>query len=255
MKLPVMTARVIVLAFVLLTGLTAAETAVDFEYGRRPARSVFDPNNILDPGAMIEISEPLVKIRDAEGIDIVVVILDVLDGAQPELVAKNFAAAWCDPRLNSVVLHVPGHADSPWIVPAGKLVESIKPEILAQTVADARRRASREAKESAKVRAAATEAADMLRYWMGTAVNRNEFLETERIKIQVELETQARQWRIASLTGMASIVPIVLGVSILFFSMREPGPRMFPNVKSPRRLGAPHAGGNHAVTDLGPPLP
>lgn len=249
--------RIIMLAFAgLLTVSSAApQEEADFKYGRRPPHSVFDPNNILDPQAMIEISDPLLKIRDLEGIDIVVVILDDLAGDPPQRVAARFAAAWCDPRLHSVVLHVPGHADSPWIVPSGKLIENIKPELLAQTVADAQRRASREPKEIAKVRAAATEAADMLRYWMGTAINRNEFLQTARVKIQVELETRARQWRIASLMGVASVIPVVVGVSMIVLALRKSGPRQFPSTKPPHRLGAPYAGGNHAVIDLGPPLP
>lgn len=67
--------------------------------------------------------------------------------------------------------------------------------------------------------------------------------------------TQAREWRIASLIGVASVIPVVLGVTMLFLSMRKSGPRMFPSAKPPRRLGAPRAGGNHAVIDLGPPPP
>ena len=117
------------------------------------------------------------------------------------------------------------------------------------------RRASREPTEPAKVRAAATEAADMLRFWAGTAINRREFLETARTEIRLEQETKARQWRIAMLTAAASLIPILCGASAMVFIFRKKGPKYFPETNPPKRLGAPHAGGNHAVADLGPPIP
>jgi hypothetical protein len=46
-----------------------------------------------------------------------------------------------------------------------------------------------------------------------------------------------------------------LGDSVMLFVLRKPGPRRFPAPHPPRRLGAPHAGGNHAVADLGSPAP
>lgn len=230
----------------------AANAAGDFEYGGRPPGSVFDPENFLDPAILKEISQPLSRIFKDEGVDIIVVILKDLEGAPPEHVAGRFADAWCRSPIHAVVLHVPGRKDSPWIVPDGDFIDSIKPEVVSLKVADAVRNAAREPKEPEKVRAAANEAADMLRYWLRNAVNRSEYLQTERTKIRVELETKARRKQIVMLAAAASVIPVLLGVSLLVMAMRKPGPRRFPETQPPRRLGAPHSGGNHCVVTLDP---
>jgi hypothetical protein len=227
--------------------------ADDFEYGRRPPDSVFDPRGFLGPDLTREIADPLSRIREEQGVDVIVVVIDSLEGAPPAHVAGRFAAAWCEAPIHAVVLHVPGAADGPWIVPAGKLIEHLKPEVLHQDVADAERRARLEPTEAGRVRAAATETADRLRYWLGTAVNRSEFITDARIRIRLEQETKARQWRIAMLTAAAAAIPVLALISALFYFLRRKGPRHFPNPNPPRRLGAPYCGGNHASVHLGPP--
>lgn len=245
-----MTTRIMLLLMAMIAALSAA----DFEYGLRPPSSVFDPNGFLEPRTVKEISEPLARIYKNEGIDVIVIVLPDIGDAPPAHVAGRFAAEWCTSPIHAVVLHVPGRKDGPWIVPLGRLIEGIEPAKLSQSVADAVRRAAREPGEPAKVRAAATEAADMLRFWTGTAINRREYIETARTQIRLEQETKARHWRIAMLTAAASFIPLLCGVSALIYFLRKSGPRHFPETNPPRRLGAPHAGGNHAVADLGPPV-
>jgi hypothetical protein len=201
------------------------------------------------------ISDPLATIQKNEGIDVLVIILSELENAPPEHVARRFAKAWCSSPIHCVVLHVPGRKDSPWIVPAGKLVEVLEPEQVRQAVEDGQRRAALETKEPDKVRAAATEAADMLRYWTNNVINRSEMIQTERTKMRVQLENKARLWRLAVLLAVASLIPITVGISLLIYCYRRRGPRYFPNRAWQLRLGAPHAGGNHAVVTIGPPQP
>jgi hypothetical protein len=241
-----------------LVWLLAAATlpgAADFEYGPRPPQPVFDPYGLLAPAVVKEISQPLVRIHHDEAVDVLVVVLKDIGAAPPEHVAKRFAAEWCESPLHAVVLHVPGRSGSPWIVPAGRLLETIRPEKTAEAVATATRNAAREPDDAGKVRAAATEAADMLRFWLGTAVNRSEHLETERTRIRLELENRAYRRRIVLLGSAAAAIPLALGVAALFMLAGKRGPRSFPEYRPPRRLGAPHAGGNHAVMRLGPPPP
>jgi len=235
----------------MLTLISVAANGADFEYGGRPADSVFDPVGLLEPQEVKEISEPLARIRRDEGIDIVVAILPGLDGAAPEHVARRFAAEWCEAPIHAVVLHVPGQKDGPWIVPAGKLIGFLKPEVLAQSIADGKRRAAGEPDEQAKVRSAANEAADMLRYWMATAINRSEFLRTKRTEIRLEQEAKAYNWRIVMVSGAALFIAAVLGISLLVYLFRRTGERCFSNSVPPRRLGAPHAGGNRAIVEFG----
>ncbi len=249
-----MTARLSMLCFMLLAAVSlAAEKVEDFEYGARPPQSVFDPDGLLDSATLKTISDPLAKIHEEEGVDVVVVVIKDLEGAPPEHVAGRFAAAWCTAPIHAVVLHVPGRADSPWIIPGGELLNYLKPETVAQKLADAKRNASREPTEPGKVRAAANEAADMLRYWTGSAINRSRYLDVERARIYQEFENKDRQRKIILLVVASSFIPLVVGFSFLYFHFRRNKTRRFPDIHPPRRLGAPHAGGNHATLDLGPP--
>ncbi len=241
-------------AFV-LCGFALAQSPEPFEYGSRPPLSVFDPGGFLDPGVLKEISDPLAIIQKNEGIDILVIVLRDLENAPPEHVARRFAKAWCTSQIHCVVLHVPGRMDSPWIVPAGKLVDVLEPDQVRHAVEDGQRRAALEPKEPDKVRAAATEAADMLRYWTSNVINRTELIRTERTKMRVQLETKARLWRLAALLTVGAIIPIIVMISLIIFWFRRRGHRYFPNRAWQFRLGAPHAGGNHAVATIGPPQP
>jgi hypothetical protein len=226
-----------------------------FEYGPRPPLSVFDPKGFLAPPQLKAISDPLAAYFQKEGIDVIVVMLADLGNAPPEHVARSFATAWCASPLHCIVLHVPGREDSPWIVPNGRLVGHLNPDQVQQAVANARRRAASEPKDPDKVRAAANEAADMLRYWMANAINRSDMIQTESARIRSELETRSRQWKVGVMVTIASVIPVIAGISLLLVFLSRRGPRYFPKSRSGPRLGAPHAGGNHAVVDLGPPPP
>ncbi|MEO8617619.1 MAG: hypothetical protein ABI600_20995 [Luteolibacter sp.] len=239
----------------ILAGPVTALTPDDLGYGPRPPLAVFDPDGFLKPELVKEISDPLTTLYKNEGVDVLVVVLKDLQGAPPEHVAKCFAKAWCSSPVHCVVLHVPGRTDSPWIFPAGKLIELLDPLMIRQTVDAAENRAASETKESEKVRAAATEASDMLRYWMNNVVNHSELLQTERDKMYSRLEHESRFRRAALLLGVACLIPLVAGVSLICFFFRKRGPRYFPNRAWQLRLGAPHAGGNHAVAKLDPPTP
>lgn len=224
-----------------------------FEYGPRPPQSVFDPSGYLDPGLVKAISDSLEAHFKKEGIDVVVVVLTDLGKAPPEHVARSFAAAWCVSPVHCVVLHVPGREGSPWIIPDGKLVEHLNPAQVQQAVNDARRRAASEAKDPDKVKAAATEAADLLRFWLANALNRTEMIQFESARMRQELETKSRQWKIATMVAAASAIPLIAGVWMLVVLLRRRGAGYFPTPDYRPRLGAPHSGGNRAVVDLGPP--
>lgn len=226
-----------------------------FEYGPRPPLSVFDPAGFLKPEVVKEISEPLAAIYRNEGIDVIVVVLADLGKTPPELVAGRFAEAWCKSPMHCTVLHVPGRENSPWIVPAGRLVGRLNPQQIQPAVADAQRRASLEPNDADKVKAAATAAADMLRHWTADAINRRMMSQSKSTRMRADLEYKTRQWRIATMVVAASVIPLVSGISFLIVSLRNRGPRFFPDHAKQLRLGAPHAGGNHAVADLGPPMP
>ncbi|MES2660067.1 MAG: hypothetical protein V4689_15705 [Verrucomicrobiota bacterium] len=247
-------AAIFLLAFLFAVPVFAKAPA-DFEYGPRPTSSVFDPDEILDPTWVKGIEEPLARNFKEQHVDVIVVVLKDIGNAPPDHVARQFANAWCQSPLHCVVLHVPGNQDSPWIVPAGQLIDHIEPEEVEQDVNDRERRARAEPDDAHKVEAAAGEAADMLRYWMGSAITRSEMIQTEGTRLRLELETNVRKKQIALFATLAAIIPIFAGIAVLINILRRQGPGYFPNHLWQLRLGAPHAGGNHAVSNLGPPLP
>lgn len=230
-----------------------AERTADFEYGPRPAMSVFDPGEALDPVIAKEISDPLVEVFRKEGVDVVVVVLKDMGNAPPEHVARQFSDAWCQSPIHCVVLHVPGKQDSPWIIPAGRMIVHLDPATVAKDVNDRQRRARSEPDDAHKVKAAAQEASDMLRYWLGSAILRSEKIQTESTRIRLEQEVIARKKQIAIFGALASIIPLVAGIALLIKLLRGKGAGYFPNPVWQLRLGAPHAGGNNAVVNLEPP--
>lgn len=245
--------KIVVLAAFFLVLPFAAQANELFEYGPRPSQAVFDPNGLLDPKVVKKISDPLEKIFKDEHIDILVVVLPTIGDAPPEHVANQFAKAWCTLPIRCIVLDSPGNPASPWIFPSGKVIELLKPEHIAKTITDAQRRAGREPDEAGKVRAAATEAADMLRYWTNNVINRSELMLTERTKLSTQLEKKSRVLRMSLLLGIASLIPLTLGISMLVILHRKRGPRYFAHHAWRLRLGAPYAGGNHAIIKLGHP--
>jgi hypothetical protein len=250
-----MNARTAIFLLAILFALPAFGKGAEFEYGPRPSLPVFDPDEFLEPALVKEIAEPLAKNLREEGVDVMVVVLKDIGSAPPEHVARQFAAAWCTSPAHCIVLHVPGNPGSPWIVPAGQVINDARPEQLEQDVMDRERRAKAEPDDPHKVKAAASESADMLRYWMKNALNRSEMIQTESTRIRTEQETISIKKRVAIFGTLASLLPLAALLGVIMRGIRKRGPAYFPNHLWRLRLGAPHAGGNHAVADLGPPMP
>jgi hypothetical protein len=224
-----------------------------FEFGSRPPLAVFDPSALLLPESVKEISDQLAEVYQKEGIDIIVVVLSDVGNAPPEHVARSFAREWCSTSIHCVVLHVPGREDSPWIVPDGDFIRNLNPEQVRLAVERSQLRASAQSKDVDKVKAAATEAADMLRFWLAHAVKlseANKLEDAERDSANAE-DLRIFKTRIVFI-GVAIGILVIAG-TIWILALRKNRPRYFGLPTIRRRLGAPYAGGNHAVVDLGPP--
>lgn len=196
------------IAAALLAFCPCAVRAAAFEPGPRPAGPVFDPAGVLHEKERAEISLPLERIQ--KDVEVIAVVLTNMNTSSPEDAAARMAAAWCDAPLHAVVLHVPHHDGSPWIVAGGELIHSINPDEVRDELAAARRDASREPDDVSKIRTAATATADMLRYWKGREVTRLAAVENMRAGIRLELETKARRQQILMLTAAAAI-PLIVG--------------------------------------------
>lgn len=220
----------------------------DSRYGERPASSVFDPAGVLTPQEQREISEPLVKIRMNEGIDVLVIVLPEIGEAPPDHVARGFAEQWISNELHSVVLHVPGHQDSPWISPGEIVGMAVDPTLVEETIGAAERRAAAEPDDFGKIRAASIEAADAIRYWMGGAAIRSEEKISRRLESQLAFERRQRLLKLAVVLAAAAAIPLIAGFVVLYIRLKNNRPKTFPKLRKVPRLGAPYAGGNHAVS-------
>ncbi len=219
-----------------------------FRFGVRPKNSVFDPAGILTPKEVAELAEPLAMVLASEGIDVMVVILPEINEVNPEHVAEGFAEKWASTKLNAVVLHVPGREGSPWIFPGHVMGEMLKPETLSESITAAEKRAAAEPTDFGKVRAASNEASDALRYWMGGVAIRSEEMRNRRLTEQLAFERRQRLIKLAAVLGAAALIPLLVGLVLIVFRIRNSRPKFFPNTRILPRLGAPYSGGNNAVT-------
>jgi hypothetical protein len=201
-----------------LFSILPAQAAGEFEYGPRPALAVFDPAGTLDPAVAKSISDSLAKIYQTEEIDVIVIVIKEIGQAPPEHVARQFTAAWCTSPAHCIVLHVPGRESSPWIIPAGKLIGRMNPEIVKTAVANAHRRVITETNDTNKVKAAANEASDMLRIWMGSAITQTEDTQVEAAKMRIEVTAERRRWTLGVMIAAAAFIPLVAAIVLLVSS-------------------------------------
>jgi hypothetical protein len=240
-------------ASLVLVSASAAEAPTWIEPGTRPPVPVFDPTAVLAPAMVKRIAEPLVQVRERDYIDVLAVVLPEIGEAPPEHVARQFAGAWCDEGAHCVVLHVPGRKESPWIVPGGRILQVMNRDFMEPRLLAAMARARRESEDGGKVRAATTEAGDLMRLWTGAAIYQSEVTRTERTRRLIEAEESQLRRKLRLLVLGTSFVLCALGGVTILLSVRIRRGRRFPDLQWQPRLGAPHAGGNRALATLGDP--
>lgn len=218
------------------------------QYGERPANSVFDPKGVLTAEETDEISEPLLKILDDEGIDILVVVIPEIGDAPPRHVARGYADKWAQTEINAVVLHVPGKGDSPWIFPGNVMNATVMPEVMKQGIKDAESRALAEVSDVDKIRAASIEAADIMRFSTGANIIQKEEAISRQLQARLDFERKSRLIKLSFALGAAALIPLIIGTVFFFISMKNSGAKQFPAVRVVRRFGAPYSGGNNAVS-------
>jgi TPM domain len=237
-----------ILSALLCIAVQAEEARLDSKYGERPENSVYDPSGVLSPEQQETISRPLREILKNEGVDVLVVVLPEIGDAPPEHVVKGFAEIWAKAKVNSVVLHVPGRDGSPWIFPGELMSRMINPEVVREAIADAEKRSAAESTDFGKVRAASTEASDILRYWKGGALIRSELIVNHGMKMRLEYANRRRLIKLIAVIGAALLIPLLAGAAFIFIRVRNSRPRAFPEIKVVTRLGAPYSGGNSIYT-------
>lgn len=242
-----------ILLFTLTLGLKAQDAGETSKYGERPHDGVFDPTDSLLPVQRKEISEPLGRLLENEGVDILVVILPEIGDAPIRHVAKGFRDEWASESLNAIVLHVIGHQESPWIFPGDTINRVVKSEKLADSIQTAESRARSEPTEFARIRAASIEAADIMRYWIGGAAIGSEALISERLSRKLAFEKRERLIKLAAMIGLAGAIPLIFGVVFFITMLKKRGARNFPLVRKTPRLGAPYAGGGKAMSNIKKP--
>jgi len=239
------------LLFLFLAIHAWAQPKTAFEFGPRPPSPVFDPAGLLPPELNKQMSETLNSVHQKEGIDVMVIVDSNFDKAPPEIIAKRFADAWSDSIAHCVVLHVPSREGTPWIFPGGDLFQMLNPVAVKQAVDDAKRRALAEPVETNQVRVAAVEATDLLRFWLGSAIERSQQMQAEHMRLREIYFARERKKKFLMIAAVAIAIPFFVGIGYLFYIGRRRKPRYFPSRTWQPRLGAPYAGGNHIVAKIG----
>lgn len=224
-----------------------------FEFGNRPANSIFDPSAALPTAHVAEVAAKLEPARAKEGLDVVVVVLKSFDGAEPIQLAQRFAEAWSNPLFHSVVIFAPGENGGPWIVPGGKLLRLFSPEAVRDSVAQAQRRSACELTDADKIRAATSEAVEMLRIWAGDGAywtpQRN--AELQHRQPASPLDALAGTFQQPSATAwVVLVVSLLLAAGFLTIRRFARRHRRFPEPSWQTRFGAPYSGGNGATTRI-----
>ncbi len=223
------------------------QTQTGSRFGQRPKNSIFDPNGILTIKQTAQIAEPLAKVLKEESIDVMVVILPTIRDTPPQHVAMKFAEKWALTRVNAVILHVPDKVGSPWIFPGHFMREMLPPDKLSKSIAAAEKRAAIELTDYGKVRTAATETSDLLRYEIGGAFIKTEGIMSAANKRQFDSYNRQRILKIVAILSLAAFIPLISILVYIRFRYSRSKPKFFPSVRLTKRLGAPYSGGNNAL--------
>ncbi|MDP4626092.1 MAG: TPM domain-containing protein [Akkermansiaceae bacterium] len=240
--------RYLIIFLSLTFAVSADQAQSGFKYGERPTNSVFDPTGILTVKEADEIATPLVEILKNEEIDVIVVVLPEIGTAPPLHVARGFAEKWSQTEINAVVLHIPGQEDSPWIFPGKVMSSTLPPDVMRQSLEEAESRARAEPSEFSKIKAASIEAADVMRFWKGSEVIRDEVKISRQLQARLIFEQRDRLIKLSLGIGAAALIPLIFGAVFFFVRIKSSGAKRFPDLRVTHRLGAPYSGGNNAVS-------
>ncbi|MFD0894928.1 hypothetical protein KBB96_04065 [Luteolibacter ambystomatis] len=223
-----------------------------FEYGPRPDNSIYDPEQSLSPEMAKRLGDELIHLQSRERADVIIVLLPSIGELPPEHVARRFDEAWGKDVLHAVVLDVAGRNDGPWIHVGGEVTNSDRKEVIPRMTKDALRLARQEPDRESCLRSASIQTSDILRYLKGKVKTQVEVYQSERFRERQQKERDAEQRRILLVSAAAGVVPLAGVLFVIGSVIWRCRSRRFPEIIWTRRLGAPHAGGNNAVIDLGP---
>lgn len=221
-----------------------------FEYGKRPASGVFDPERSLSPEVARQLTDELSTVRKRDLADVLVVVVPSTGEVPPEHLAQRFSDAWGKGPLHAVVLDATNRTDGPWIHFGGELIRSDENEIIPQMAKDILRRSHQELDRESSLRATAFEVSDMLRYLLGKVQTQGEAFRTSRLQADLDRDRERQFQKLMLYGGAAALLPTVGMISLLVISLLRRRARRFPPILWTRRFGAPYAGGNDASIDL-----
>jgi hypothetical protein len=241
--------------FLLLSWLPLhANPKVISEYGPRPENGIYDPENSLSPELVDRLAADLKVLHSRDGADVIVVILPTMGELPAEHVAKRFSDAWAgEDLLCAVVLDVTGRNDGPWIHIGGSVTNSDRRDVIPSLVQQGLRRARQEPDRESALRSAAEESSNIIRFLLGRVKKQSDDYLARLTKLRLEEEMRQERKRkilIASGVGVVGGSGLLCLIVIAVLRWR---PRHFPLIVPARRLGAPYAGGNNAIFNLGPP--
>lgn len=248
------------LAF-LFGGLLAAVACAQGSGGRggelppRPASGVHDPSSWLTPIERRQLERDLLELRERDGVDLKVAVLDRAPGVPGQPYAAKLAAAWGESAAHGVVVHV-RNSDGPWLAVGGALTETAGRPVVDESLREAARRISAERDEHRRVMSAVEELSDFLRFLGNRGLHHEERRKTQRLENELMRTRRALLIRLALLGGGVALVGAIAGVfAWMRHWRRHRAPLRFPETVWRVRLGAPFSGGSDAVARFGEDRP
>lgn len=239
------------LAILLLLGIgwqsAAGEEAV-VRVAERPQGQVADSSGWLPAEEAEALDQRLRRLRSEDQIDMMVVVLPSPPQVRPGVFAGQMLSYWGEGDAQTLILHVVGDPDAPWMVVDGRTVRLAGDLVTREAMLDARKVVAAAGNDRERLRAAIDEMEDLLHFLSYRGRYQEERLRAVQASHQLdEMERQLNtRVLITGSAAAAGVLLVALGMGAYYWT-RYRAPLWFPATSWRLRFGAPYCGGNDAV--------
>jgi len=219
----------------------------------RPTGQVSDSSGWLSPADAEALSQRLRRLRKDDKIDIIVVILPAPPSVRPDVFAGQMLSRWGEGDTQTLILHVVGDPDGPWMVAGGRTVRLAGELVTREAILEARRHVEATRSERDRLFVAVNEMEDLLHFLSYRGRYHEERLRAVLVSHQLNVTKRRLNQRVLIVGSVATSGLLLLGVVMgAVYWTRFRSPLWFPATSWRLRLGAPYAGGNDAAIRLDP---
>jgi hypothetical protein len=214
----------------------------------RPENAIYDPAGLISPAGKNALIREANSIRESSGLDLLVVVIEQLNGWEPQALAEDLANRWGYHGGRALILWLPdGSNENPWIAVSGMVRNEISSAKLDAMVLRAKSQARSDQRFEEALRRAVVSLGEDLRFAAGGAARKVEpEAKMPRIRTMdavLILVRDSRKVAVAGLVGLGLLLGLVYALIRIVQRVRMALiPRKFPDVSWKRRFGAPHGG-------------